>query len=337
MTSNRDLKSRIRERQGRTGESYSTARLHVLQARDRLLGVPAVEATAALPETVEAVVLKVNERSARLRLLTDGTQVTFRSSLLGVAPGQVVTAKLTKRWTWHDDAYASGDLVDLRFDLAKLGLPPLPLELVFARDDLREGHEPFRRPDPYAPLWRKLTAKRRDVFEFDAIAWGAFPGETEATHGSPNADAMDLLERGDLDGARTVWMDLLLRDLRCLDAHAGLGTIAFTDSAQSALVHYEIGVRIGELSAPSSFEGVLPWGHLYNRPFLRCLKGYALCLWRLGRTVEALATFERLLALNPNDNQGNRICWQYLRDGRTWEDLERDEGAEGAEANESLH
>ncbi len=44
------------------------------------------------------------------------------------------------------------------------------------RVDLRSTYEPYRRPDPYAPLWRKLTAKPRAAFEMDPIAWGAFPG-----------------------------------------------------------------------------------------------------------------------------------------------------------------
>src|SRR5438067_1395515 len=34
MTAKRDLKRRIRERQAKTGESYTTARRHVLAARD---------------------------------------------------------------------------------------------------------------------------------------------------------------------------------------------------------------------------------------------------------------------------------------------------------------
>lgn len=52
----------------------------------------------------------------------------------------------------------------------------------------------------------------------------------------------------------------------------------------------------------------LPWSGLYNRPHLRCLHGYGLCLWRLGRYDEVSAVFERILALNPNDNQGARFC-----------------------------
>jgi hypothetical protein len=56
-------------------------------------------------------------------------------------------------------------------------------------------------------------------------------------------------------------------------------------------------------------------------------KGYGLCLWRLGRIEEARLVFERILALNPNDNQGIRFCWFDLRHGRTWEDPSAQEPA----------
>lgn len=64
-----------------------------------------------------------------------------------------------------------------------------------------------------------------------------------------------------------------------------------------------MGVRIGELSLPAGFDGMLPWAMLFNRAFLRWLEGYGLCVWRLGKFAEALRVFERLLRLNPNDNR----------------------------------
>jgi tetratricopeptide (TPR) repeat protein len=140
------------------------------------------------------------------------------------------------------------------------------------------------------------------------------------------------MEAGDDDGARELLMDALLRDLRCLDAHAHLGNLEFKWRLERALQHYEMGVRIGELSLPPGFAGVLLWGHLYTRPFLRCLHGYGLCLWRLGRVAEAQTVFERILALNPNDNQGVRFCWSELRKGRSWEQMQEAEDAEAAAA-----
>lgn len=65
---------------------------------------------------------------------------------------------------------------------------------------------------------------------------------------------------------------------------------------------------------------MLPWGLGDNRPFLRCLNGLGLTLWRLQRLPAALATFERLLRLNPGDHQGARFNWLAIHDGRPWED-----------------
>lgn len=114
-------------------------------------------------------------------------------------------------------------------------------------------------------------------------------------------------------------MDLLEKDLRCFDAHAHLGNFAFDRWPNDALRHYEAGVRIGELSLGKSFVGALPWGFIDNRPFLRCLHGYGLCLWRLGRLEEAAAEFERMLRFNPVDNQGARFLLRAVRAGEPWE------------------
>jgi tetratricopeptide (TPR) repeat protein len=323
MTAHRDLKRIIRDRQRETGESYTAARAHVMRARAALFGRDADASATTEPKRVDAVVLKVNRQSARVRPLGEDAQVTFRSGdVWELVPGHLVTLVVEKRWTWRGDAYAGGSIENVRFDMAKLGLVPLPLE-GGELEDLRAAYEPYRDPDPYAPLWRKLTAKRRPSFEMDPIAWGAFPwlGADE----NPTCDAAELAAESDREGAREILMEVLCTDLRCIDAHAHLGNLEFERSPEHAIIHYEIGIRIGGLSLPSGFSGVLLWGHIYNRPFLRCLHGHGLCLWRLGRLAEAREVFERILALNPNDNQGVRFCWEDVRHGRSWKELQQRE------------
>jgi tetratricopeptide (TPR) repeat protein len=318
MTAFRDLKRIIRERQSKTGESYTAARVHVLRERAALLGAAPAQSAASEPERVEAVVLKVNRQSARVRIPGESGQLTFRSGRIWhLAPGHLVTLAIDKRWTWKGDPYASGRAENPRIAVEQLGLEPLPLhggELV----NLRSGYEPFRRPDPYAPMWRSLTARPRPDFEMDPIAWGEFPDvdfEDNLT-----CEAAELAGAGDAIGARELLMEALGIDLRCLDAHAHLGNLEVDYSPERAIVHYEIGVRIGELSLPDGFEGLLRWGHINNRPYLRCLHGYALCLWRLGQRARAEQAFEQILSLNPHDNQGVRFCWGDLRAGHAWED-----------------
>jgi len=319
MTAKKDLKKLIRDRQTKTGESYTAARAQLL--RDR--GTQSV-GEAAPPVRAEAIVLKVNAQSARIRIAGEHGALTFRSpDVRRVVPGHVADVVIEKRWTWRGDEYASGTVEDVRVDVAKLGLDPLPLE-GGELEDVANYSEPYEPSDPYCSLWRRLTAKPRPSFEFDGIAWGALPGSDPDDN--PTCDAAELAAAGDCNGARELLMDVLCEEPRCIDAHAHLGNLAFDRTPASALVHYEIGVRIGELSLPPNFNGLLVWGRLYNRAFLRCLHGYGLCLWRLGRLDEAQQVFERILALNPSDHQGVRFCWYDLRQGRSWEEMQEHEG-----------
>jgi hypothetical protein len=77
-------------------------------------------------------------------------------------------------------------------------------------------------------------------------------------------------------------------------------------------------VEIGRLSLDKDFSGVLPWGMIDNRPFLRCLHGFGLCLWRLSRFEEAGRVFDELLWLAPSDNLGVRFVSPRVRARRKW-------------------
>ena len=115
-------------------------------------------------------------------------------------------------------------------------------------------------------------------------------------------------------------MELCQADLRCLDAHAHLGNFVFDHRPKEAICHSEAGLRIGELALGPNFDGFLTWGHIDNRPFLRCMHGFGLCLWLLGRFEEAERVFDRMLWLNPSDNQGVRSLIDKVRSKTAWED-----------------
>jgi tetratricopeptide (TPR) repeat protein len=140
----------------------------------------------------------------------------------------------------------------------------------------------------------------------------------------PIGQAVDCNEAGDREGAYKILMDLCQADLRCLDAHAHLGNLAFDGRPEDAIRYYEVGFRIGELSMGKSFDGVLPWGWIDNRPFLRCLQGFGLCLWRLGRFEEAARIFDRMLWLNPSDNEGVRFLVCDVKRKVAWKDRQED-------------
>lgn len=196
MTAHKDLKTIIRTRQEKTGESYTSARQHVMRDRANLLGLdlPQPDARGA-----DAIVLKVNSASARVRIFGEAPEVTFRcSDIWRVVPGHVVTLSFDKRWTWKGHAYASGQVKNPRIDIPRLGLEPLPLtggELI----DLREADE-LEEDDPYAALWNKHTVTPRGDYEMDPITWGAFPGADEEDN--LTCDAAARAEAGDHKGAR---------------------------------------------------------------------------------------------------------------------------------------
>ncbi len=50
------------------------------------------------------------------------------------------------------------------------------------------------------------------------------------------------------------------------------------------------------------------------------MQGFGLCLWRLGRFKEAERIFDRMLWLNPSDNQGVRFLVGDVRKQLSWED-----------------
>lgn len=296
MTLQKGVKKIRGARPSKKGASASAARRRVT-----------TDLVAAQPR--EAVVVNTNLDSARLRLFGGEGEVTFRSpDLRDVVPGHVLTVVIEKRWT------SRGGGLRERHGGGRSDRHPRAR----ARAAAARGRRADRR-DPYHRLWKKLTAKPRPAFEFDGVAWGALPGAD--VDDNPTCDAAELRELGREAEARALLMTVLAKDLRVLDAHAALGNMAFdAGRVERALVHYEIGLGIGELSLPAGVDIYLPWGLLYNRPFLRCVHGQALALWRLGRMAAAKRAFERLLSLNPDDNQGARFCWDDVRKGRSWEE-----------------
>jgi tetratricopeptide (TPR) repeat protein len=269
---------------------------------------------------VDLVALAIRETAARCRILGSGREITLRSPRVwDMVPGEIVTVRARKRWRYAGHPYLSGEIGSRRLDIGALGLLPLGLEEQGMWNPAEEywGEE----GEPLEEWARPIVARGpRPAFEMEQV----LPGQDrDDPDDDPILQASELNAGGDPAGARKLLMDLLAADLRCLDAHAHLGNFAFDGRPEQALRHYEVGVRIGELSLGDGFGGALPWGHVDNRPFLRCLNGYGLCLWRLGRSSEAAGVLERMLWLNPSDNQGARLLLPEVRVGQRWEDRHR--------------
>jgi hypothetical protein len=304
------------------------ARYRQWQDREPAFGVPVpvaqgepLRGTAGddpdLPGPLELAVLAVKDGAARTRPLGRAETLTLRSGdLWKVVPGEIATVQPRRLWRYARHPYVSGTITGVRLDVPALGLVPLRLEPFGTWDPAEEYWGEDGEP---LPGWVRAVIARgpRAAFEMEQVLPGEDPDNPDT---DPILESSDLKDAGDLAGARRILMAVLAADLRCLDAHAHLGNLWFDGSPSDALRHYEVGVRIGELSLGEAFDGVLPWGLVDNRPFLRCFKGYGLCLWRLGRLDEAAQVFDRMLWMNPSDHQGVRGLLPAVRAGERWED-----------------
>ena len=278
---------------------------------------------------LDLVVLSVGMNAVRCRWLDSAAAVTVRlsGSWYGhVFPGEIMTLQPHKHWRYARNAYLSGVFLSARLDAPSLGLTPLQLT-EFASWDPKEkllGDDGFlvKNPAELSPIEQRIYAAGiRQQYEMEQILPGSDPDDMDS---DPILDALELKESGRAGGTEDKLKELLKADLRCLDAHAHLGNLRFDNMPEAALRHYAVGIAIGELSLLPGFRDLLPWGLIDNRPFLRCLNGYGLCLWRLNRPQEALAVFERLLWFNPTDNQGARFNHASILEGQSWEDIHQE-------------
>lgn len=271
-----------------------------------------------LSKPVDLVVLGIKQgESARCRRVGSDKEITLRmSGLWNVVPGEIVTVMPQKHWSYAGHPYLSGDITGSRIDISALGLTPLTRSQFGMWDPSEHywGEEGEHETD-----WEKevKAVGPRPVFELENVIPGKDPKNFDS---DPILEAIELQDAGDSSAAGQLLNRLLIADLRCLDAHTHLGNLEFTHRPEMAIRHYEIGVQIGNLSLGPDFAAVLPWGLTNNRPYLRCLHGYGLCLWRIKRVDEAAAVFSRLLWLNPSDNQGARFNLAEIQDGTPWKD-----------------
>ena len=275
----------------------------------------ATEDDLDMNKKAEFIALAVKGNAISCRILGKNRVLTLRpTGRWEAVPGEIITVMPHKKWRYAGHPYLLGEITSWRLDIVALGLTPLRLEDRGMWDP--KAHY-WGGPDEPRESWEKAIIKRgpRPEYEMEHV----LPGEdSDNPDTDPILEAVDLHQAGDWRKAKRMLMDALAADLRCLDAHAHLGNFAFPRDPDAAIRHYDIGVKIGELSLGRDFTGLLPWGFINSRPFLRCLQGYGLCLWRLGRIREAERVFTRMLWLNPTDNQGVRFNLTEVKEGKAW-------------------
>jgi hypothetical protein len=265
------------------------ARPHKVEGDDIVVGEP-----------VDLLVLACKSNALRCRLLGSAREVTLRTAVRDEIAGSIITVTPKKQWTHARHPYLSGDVSAVRIDASVLGLEPLALHLEDAPHD---------------------TAGR------DAAGSGRLTYRLEATPAGDDGtelllEAQDCVDARDYAEADELLHKVLALDLRHLDAHAMLGERNLSSWATLALHHFELGVAIGSLSVGEDFDGLLPWGFVENRPFLRCLHGLSRALLRCDRREDAAAALRRLLRLDPADPLGARATLAAIEPGKTWRELE---------------
>src|SRR5438876_6271047 len=187
-----------------------------------------------LSRSVELIPLSVKERAAYCRLLGSDRRITLRASRLwDVVPGEIVTVKPRKQWSYAGHPYLSGEIASTRLDVGALGLVPLRLEDqgVWDPQDEYWGED-------VGPIeaWAEPIIARgpRAAFEMEQVLPGADPDDPDA---DPITDSNDFKDAGDAEQAHGILMELCQADLRCLDAHAHLGNLVFDHGPQEAIRH----------------------------------------------------------------------------------------------------
>lgn len=279
----------------------------------------ATEDEIIIGRDIQLIVLSVKRNAISCRILASEHILTLRPSWVWeTTPGEIVTVSPQRTWRYANHPYLAGEIKASRTDIPALGLTPLKLHEMGVWDP-KEHY--WGEPDEPIEAWARPIIKRgsRPEYEMEQILPGQDPDNPDT---DPILEAVDMKEAGNLRKARHMLMEILKSDLRCLDAHAHLGNFAFDRDPDTAVRHYDMGVKIGELSLGKDFTGLLPWGFIDNRPFLRCLHGYGLCLWRFSRMRDAEKVFTRMLWLNPTDNQGARFNLHNVKDQRPWHEEE---------------
>lgn len=295
------------------------------QAFDDRARFPFVGRVVGVPVEVVAIAYEGDERRGLVAICRREREL-HRVSLLDVSPGPVPldTARLLdayRRWSGAEPeslavpvpipgTWAYESLVAPVDDTG----PPLEL-YTFGTWDPEDEYwgEPGEPIDPI--LEPVIAAGPRPEYEMEQV----IPGVEIDDIDDPIVQSADLHGAGYDREARQLLEGLLEEDPRCIDAYVHLGLIAFdTRGPKAALPFYETAVAVGERALPEGFGGVLPWGLVDNRPFLRALHGLGLCAWRQRRWEDADRAFMTRVWLDPAHSMSELACLDEVRARRRW-------------------
>lgn len=257
----------------------------------------------------ELIAVVVGQKSIRCLALPERQPVVLRPTggVRGEAEGEVLQTVVRRQWRFGHTDFISGKVIGGYIDGRVLSPVPLGLTKVGVWNPgqdwvgLTEAVGSGEMPD-----WMRGALKEGPRVEYEMEQ--VIPGYDYKDF-DPIVMAADYARERHYDKAFELLHTCLKGDLRCIDAYAHLGLYRMRSSTYAgdqrvALKCYRSGVAVGERAFPPGFDGVLPWGRIDNRPFLRALHGLGICQWRSGLFSEAEGTFRRLWRFDPRNSLG---------------------------------
>jgi len=275
------------------------------------------------PSCKDYLLIHIKSKHANIKDLETGRELLFRPKrqhyFMDYVEGETLGITVEKEWEYKKNKYITGEITGSRIDLGPMEIKPLGLTehgiwdpIKIYGEDLKDEFEEY------------LEGGLRMSYEMEQRSSYKLEKPEDDPFDDPICMAMDLFNSGDIEKASAMLVNELRYDWACLDAHNHLAIMDDRSKSYPEMKkRYEIAVEIGNLTITDDFKGVLPWGAIDNRPFLRSLHGYGLALWHIGEKNDALKTFKRCYSLAPDDGIGVRFCINSLQDGLTIEEFSR--------------
>ncbi len=154
----------------------------------------------------------------------------------------------------------------------------------------------------------------RGRFVFPDTWFGPLLGEFEEVLDAYDTD--EISETGYINKLRR----LAQQEPDFIDIHAHLAYAFLEQNAPRKALNAALkGLAAGNRLIPESFSGEIIWMHPENRPYLRALYAAILANVHLQRHQDAVMLTDKILAYNPEDNQGARwlLGSELLRNRRS--------------------
>ncbi|MFJ2456789.1 tetratricopeptide repeat protein [Pseudomonas protegens] len=122
-------------------------------------------------------------------------------------------------------------------------------------------------------------------------------------------ELLEIRQSGEIDDKRylAALRQLVVREPDFIDGYAHQAFALYDQGKpKKALEAALAGLTVANRLIPEGFNGHIEWTHLENRPFLRALQSAVLAYVRLRRHKDVVKLIDKMLAYNPNDNQGVR-------------------------------